>query len=59
LTIGRAFALALLTRQAQWSLEHERDARPLAAARRFASAGISLLNDMDPDDARSLARDEN
>ena len=58
LTIGRAFALALLTRQAQWSLDHEHDERSLAAARRFASAGVNLLSEMNADDARRLARDE-
>ena len=40
LTLGRTFALALLARHAQWSLDHERDERPLAAARRFAAAGV-------------------
>ena len=58
MTLGRAFALALLARQAQWSIEHERDQRPLAAARRFAAAGVGLINDMDANDARRLARDE-
>jgi acyl-CoA dehydrogenase len=58
LTLGRTFALALLCRHAQWSLEHERDARALAAARRFAGAGVNLLQDFDTDDARRLARDE-
>ena len=58
LTIGRALAAALLARQAQWSIEHERDERPLAAARRFAAAGISVLGDYDTADARRLARDE-
>ena len=57
LTLGRTTALALLARQAQWSLDHERDARPLAAARRFSAAGINLLCDMSADDARTLARD--
>jgi alkylation response protein AidB-like acyl-CoA dehydrogenase len=58
LTIGRTFALALLARQAQWSLDHERDERPLAAARRFAAAGISMLGEYDEGDARRLARDD-
>jgi alkylation response protein AidB-like acyl-CoA dehydrogenase len=58
LTLGRTFALAALARHAQWSLEHERDERPLAAARRFAAAGVNLLHDMDGEDARRLARDE-
>jgi hypothetical protein len=30
----------------------------LAAARRFATAGVNLLSEMDPQDARILARDE-
>jgi hypothetical protein len=58
LTLGRAFALALLARQAQWSVDNERDRRALAAARRFAAAGVNLLHDMDIADARMLARDE-
>ena len=59
LTLGRTFALALLARHAQWALQHESDERPLAAARRFASSAINLLHDMDANDARRLARDEN
>jgi len=31
--LGRALALALLARHAQWALDHERDPRTLAAAR--------------------------
>jgi hypothetical protein len=58
LTLGRTFALALLARHAQWSLDNERDQRPLAAARRFAAAGVNLLGEMDMTDARRLARDE-
>jgi alkylation response protein AidB-like acyl-CoA dehydrogenase len=58
LTLGRTVALALLARQAQWSLDHERDERPLAAARRFTAAGINLLAEMNGDDARRLARDD-
>jgi alkylation response protein AidB-like acyl-CoA dehydrogenase len=54
LTLGRALALALLTRHAQWSLEQERDARAAAAARRFALNGIDLINDHDPEDAAAL-----
>jgi alkylation response protein AidB-like acyl-CoA dehydrogenase len=55
MTLGRAFALALLARQAQWSLENARDARSAAAARRFASAGVNLLAEVDCNDARLLA----
>jgi hypothetical protein len=58
LTLGRAFALALIARHAQWCIENERDRRSLAAARRFAAAGVNLLRDMDGADARMLARDE-
>jgi alkylation response protein AidB-like acyl-CoA dehydrogenase len=58
LTVGRTFALALLARHAQWSLDHEQDERALAAARRFAAAGVDLLADMDARDARMLGRDE-
>jgi alkylation response protein AidB-like acyl-CoA dehydrogenase len=58
LTLGRALELALLARHAQWSLDHEKDRRAHAAARRFAAHGINLLAQMDADDARMLARDE-
>ena len=58
LTLGRALALALLARHAQWALEYERDARPLAAARRLAASEINGLADVDAADARRLARDE-
>jgi len=58
LTAGRTLAAALLARQAQWSLDHERDERPLAAARRFVAAGVNLLAEMSAEDARRLARDE-
>jgi alkylation response protein AidB-like acyl-CoA dehydrogenase len=57
LTLGRASAAALLARQAQWSLDHERDRRPLAAALRFGAAGINLLADVDPTLSRLLADD--
>jgi acyl-CoA dehydrogenase len=58
LTLGRALELALLARQAQWSLDHEKDRRALAAASRFSVHGINLLAHVDPDEARMLARDE-
>ena len=57
LTLGRTVALALLARQAQWSLDHEHDARGLAAARRFAAARFDLIAAMDAGDAALLARD--
>ena len=58
LTFGRTFALALLARHAQWSLDHEQDARALAAARRFAAAPADLLADIDGIDSQMLGRDE-
>ena len=54
MTLGRALALALLTRHAQWSLEHEQDARAVAAARRFAVNGIDLISDADLEDSAAL-----
>lgn len=57
MTLGRAFELALLLRHAQWALEHEQDARPAAAARRFAAHGVNLLKDMRGEDATVLAGD--
>ena len=57
MTMGRALALALLTRHAQWSLEHEQDARTAAAARRFALNGIDLISEHDPADAAALSAD--
>jgi acyl-CoA dehydrogenase len=57
LTTGRALALALLARHAQWSLEEERDARTSAAARRFAANGVDLITDSDPVDAAALMED--
>ncbi|HSL81492.1 MAG TPA: acyl-CoA dehydrogenase family protein [Thermoanaerobaculia bacterium] len=47
LTLGRSLALVLLARHAQWSLDEEGDARPRAAARRFAAAGTDLLTEVD------------
>jgi hypothetical protein len=43
LTLGRAMELALLTRHAQWSRDHESDGRSTAAARRFAQSGVDLI----------------
>lgn len=60
MTLGRTLALALLVAQAQWSLDHEGDARSAAAARRFAAIGVDLLADV-PQPAtasRALALDE-
>lgn len=58
LTLGRSTAAALLARQAQWSLEHQNDRRPLAAALRFAAGGLNLLKgNIDPALSRLLADD--
>jgi alkylation response protein AidB-like acyl-CoA dehydrogenase len=57
MTLGRVFELALLARQAQWSLAHEQDRRGLAAARRFASHGVDLLADCAAEDSALLARE--
>jgi hypothetical protein len=43
LTLGRTMELALLIRHAQWSLDHERDDRATASARRFAREGVDLI----------------
>jgi hypothetical protein len=45
LTLGRSMALALLSAQAQWSLDREGDARSVAAAQRFAAAGVDLVTE--------------
>ncbi|MDQ5838313.1 MAG: acyl-CoA dehydrogenase family protein [Acidobacteriota bacterium] len=58
MTAGRALALALLARQAQWSLDEERDTRALAAARRFALSGVDLIVDeADIEDSFALLND--
>jgi hypothetical protein len=43
MTLGRALEAALLVEQAQWSLDHEHDARAMVAAVRFARAGLDLV----------------
>jgi acyl-CoA dehydrogenase len=57
LTIGRALELALLIEHAQWSLDHDGDRRPRAAALRFAQSQVNLIADVDLDDAFLLADD--
>jgi len=58
LTLGRALELALLVDHATWSLA-KNDARPLAAARRFARNGVDLIADEDTlAESRALASDE-
>ena len=58
MTLGRAFALLLLCRQAQWSLDHEKDRRALYAAERFARNGVDLVAMEDVAAARALANDK-
>ncbi|MEO8158314.1 MAG: acyl-CoA dehydrogenase family protein [Betaproteobacteria bacterium] len=58
LTLGRAFALLLLCRQAQWSLDHEKDQRALFAAERFARNGVDLIGSEDVAASAALAKDE-
>ena len=53
MTVGRTVELALLARHAQWSLEHEKDRRALAAARRFSAHGINRWT-IDAADSRLL-----
>ena len=56
LTLGRALELALLIDHGTWAKRAENDARPAAAARRFARHGVDLLDEsIDAADARLLA----
>jgi hypothetical protein len=57
LTLGRAFALLLLARHAQWSIDHERDERALYAAQRFARNGVDLVGVEDVRGSALLAND--
>lgn len=54
MTLGRATALALIIKHAQWSQAQERDKRAAAAASRFASSGIDLITDSTMDETRAL-----
>ena len=47
LTLGRATELALLVDHAQWCLDAKKGERALAAARRFATSRIDLIEDED------------
>lgn len=58
ITIGRAFALALLARHAGWALRAEGDPRPAAAARRFLRHGINRLGAAPLNDSTLLAWDQ-
>lgn len=55
MTLGRSFALALLVRHAQWSLDAEGDERALASARRFAASGVNLIARTHMSDALALS----
>jgi acyl-CoA dehydrogenase len=57
MTLGRAFALLLLCRQAQWSLDHEKDERALFAAQRFCRNGVDLIAREDIEASAALAND--
>ena len=59
MTLGRAMSLALLTSHASWALENEGDPRPALAARRYAAAGVDLLDSsgLSLEEAASLAMD--
>ena len=57
MTLGRAFALLLLCRQAQWSLDHQKDPRSLYAAERFARNGVDVIASEDIKGSSSLAND--
>lgn len=54
MTLGRAWQLALLVEQAQWSLDHDADLSGIAAAERFAMTPIDLLADVPLEDSRLL-----
>jgi alkylation response protein AidB-like acyl-CoA dehydrogenase len=58
MTVGRSLALIALCRHAQWSLDHEQDGRPAAAARRFLRNGIDLLGHEDLAESQVLAMDD-
>ena len=57
MTMGRAFALLLLCRQAQWSLDHEKDERALFAAERFGRNGVDVMTSEDVEASSALAND--
>jgi hypothetical protein len=55
MTLGRALELGFLVREATRSKKHGDDAKPAAAARRFAKNGVDLISDESLDaDARIL-----
>ncbi|MBE7454303.1 MAG: acyl-CoA dehydrogenase family protein [Kofleriaceae bacterium] len=56
MTLGRSLELAYLCAHAQWCLDHGQGGYAAAAARRFARAGIDLVDDLDGADTRALLR---
>jgi len=59
MTLGRAMELALLVDHAAWQLEHQGDARGVAAAKRFLRHGVDLIVDTDDlAESRALANGE-
>jgi len=56
MTLGRAWQLALLVEQAQWSLDSDADPSGVAAAERFASSPIDVLADIPLAGSRLLLR---
>lgn len=57
LTLSRCFAMALLLRQADWSLREEGDRRPLAAARCFFAQGLLRIDEASAEDAELLTNE--
>jgi acyl-CoA dehydrogenase len=56
LTLGRAYALALVVEHAQWLVQTRDNRRGLAVARRLASSGLDALDAVDaPEDAQRVA----
>jgi acyl-CoA dehydrogenase len=56
LTLGRAYALALVVEHAQWLLDMRGNRRGVAVARRLASSGLDALDTVDaPKDALGVA----
>jgi len=55
LTVGRSLELSYLCEHAQWALDAEGDARPRAAALRFAEHPLDYIRALDPDRAKLLA----
>ncbi|HEX7013015.1 MAG TPA: acyl-CoA dehydrogenase family protein [Steroidobacteraceae bacterium] len=54
MTLGRALELALLIEHAQWELDEGGDSAAVAAAVRYAGAGIDLLSNVSLEDSSAL-----